>query len=85
MLGTRRPQAALCPRRGPSPAQLILPRLPFRPVDEAAARRLWGRPGVAARALNVLGLFLSGQPEACGRLRGRSARAAAEDRGLLFS
>lgn len=64
VLGTRRPSAAPDPRRRPCAACLVLCGLPFRRVDDAAARSVRGLPGVAARSPNVLGLFLLRHTEA---------------------
>lgn len=63
-LGTRRPPAAPRSGRRPSAARLVVPSLPLGSVDDAAARSLRGRRGVAARVPNVLGLFLPGHREA---------------------
>lgn len=64
VLGTRRPPAAPRPRRRACAAGLVLCSLSFRRVDDAAARSVRGLPGVAARAPNVLGLFLLRHSEA---------------------
>lgn len=64
VLGTRRPPAAPRTRRCPCAAGLVLYSLSFRWVDDAGARSVRRLPGVAARAPNVLGLFLLRHTEA---------------------